>query len=284
MTTTSAVINERLQGKVAVITGGASGIGEATARLFADHGATAIVIADIQDEKGQLVAASIGSPCCTYIHCDVTDEHQVKSMIDQTIHIYGRLDIMFSNAGIVSKSEQTILDLDFRAMDRLFAINVRGMAACVKHAAQVMVKGRIRGSIVCTGSIVASVGSNRRVDYTMSKHAVLGLMRTASRQLGQYGIRVNSVSPAAVATPLMCEAWNMDPEGVERTFERFSNLKGNVLKAKHVAEAVLFLACEDSAFITGHDLIVDGGFQTPNPRSMHDGFQSDRSENKVHNS
>lgn len=253
--------NKKLEGKVAIITGGASGIGEATAHHFADHGARAVVIADIQDDKGQNVAASIGLDRCTYIHCDVTDEHQVKSLVESTVQIYGHLDIMFSNAGVVSASEQDILDFDLSGYDHLFAINVRGMAASVKHAARAMVDGGIKGSIVCTASIVATTGTVKSIDYTMSKHAVLGLVRSASRQLGAYGIRVNCVSPAAVGTPLLCQSMKMKMEEVEAAFEPYMYLKAGPLRAEHVADAVLFLASGDSAFVTGHNLVVDGGFR-----------------------
>ncbi|XP_059644577.1 (-)-isopiperitenol/(-)-carveol dehydrogenase, mitochondrial-like [Cornus florida] len=247
----------KLEGKVAIITGGASGIGEETARLFAAQGARAVVIADIQDERGRRVAESIG-PNCSYIHCDVADEHQVKDMVESTVKIHGQLDIMFSNAGIISPSDQKLLDLDFSEFDRLFAVNVRGMAACVKQAARVMVQRRVRGSIVCTASVAGSKGGPKRTDYYMSKHAVIGLVRSASRQLGEHGIRVNSVSPYAVATPFMCRAYQKEEEEMEKLFEPLTCLKGTVLKAKHVADAVLFLASDDSAFISGHDLVVDG--------------------------
>ncbi|KAE9467290.1 hypothetical protein C3L33_00799, partial [Rhododendron williamsianum] len=247
---------KKLQGKVAIITGGASGIGEATAHLFADHGARAVVVADIQDDKGRLVAEAIGANRCSYVHCDVTDENQVQATVDWTVKTFGQLDIMFSNAGIV------ILDLDFSQFDRLFAINVRGMAACVKHAARAMVEQRVRGSIICTASVVGSRGANRRTDYTMSKHAVVGLVRAASRQLGEHGIRVNSVSPFAVATPLMQEAYRKEGEEIEKFFEALTPLKGIVLRVNHVADAALFLASDESAFVSGHDLVIDGGFMS----------------------
>ncbi|MBA0766908.1 hypothetical protein Gotri_015901, partial [Gossypium trilobum] len=203
--------NNKLEGKVAIITGGASGIGKATACLFAKHGAR-VVIADIQDELGQQVAASIGSQKCSYIHCDVTDEEQVKGIVEWTVQNHGQLDIMFSNAGIVrsnkgttSNSNQNILDLDLVPFDHLFAVNARGMAAC----------------------------------------------------LGVHGIRVNSVSPFAVATPLICNLTGMKAEEAEKFYEGRMILKGVVVKEKHVADAVLFLASEDSEVVSGHDMVVD---------------------------
>lgn len=251
---------KNLQGKVAIVTGGASGIGEATARLFASNGVKAVVIADVQDEKGQLVAESIGSDQCSYFHCDVSDEEQVKTLVEWTVQNNNQLDIMFSNAGIVSPSVQTILDLDFTQFDRLFEVNLRGMAACVKHTARAMVEKQVRGSIVCTASVGATRGGVHGTDYTMSKHAVLGLVRCASRQLGVHGIRVNCVSPSAIATPLTRNSMLGASEvTVEKRYGPVTSLKGIRLNVGHVAKAVLFLVSENSAFITGQDLAVDGG-------------------------
>ncbi|XP_047314194.1 short-chain dehydrogenase reductase 3b-like [Impatiens glandulifera] len=250
---------DRLSGKIAIVTGGASGIGESTARLFAQHGAT-IIIADIQDDKGRQIASEIGNHRCTYIHCDVTDEHQVKSAIDLAITLHGTLDIMFSNAGIFGSASQTIVDLDLNNLDRVYTVNVRGMAACVKHAARVMIERRVKGSVICTGSVMSVQGGKTAPDYTISKHAVLGLVRAASQQLGLYGIRVNCVSPFGVSTPMSCGAFGTSPEEMEVLIEPFTPLKGVVLKTKHVADAVLFLASDDSAFINGHNIVLDGGF------------------------
>ncbi|KAK3440101.1 hypothetical protein EUGRSUZ_B00413 [Eucalyptus grandis] len=251
---------KKLEGKVAIVTGGASGIGEETARCFSSHGAK-VVIADIQDEKGRALVESIGSPCCTYIRCDVADEQQVISLVQSTLQLYGKLDIMFSNAGVINSVKQDILDFDISAFERLFAINVKGMASCVKHSARAMVDKDIKGSIICTASVAATIGSDEFIDYTMSKHAVLGLVRSASKQLGALGIRVNCVSPGGIATPLVCNNLGKSKEEIERIFESSSSLKG-VLKAKHVADAVVFLASEDSEFVNGHNLVVDGGFNT----------------------
>ncbi|KAL1806888.1 hypothetical protein ACET3Z_029956 [Daucus carota] len=212
MTETVDVLSDKkLEGKVAIITGGASGIGEATARLFAQHGARAIVIADIQDALGQSVAKSIGNEQCTYRHCDVADEGQVKALIDSTVETFGSLDIMFSNAGFWKTGDfrQSILDLNLEASDRLFAVNTRGMAACVKHAARAMVEGSVKGG--------------------------------------------------CVVTPLACKEFALSEEECEKYFEGVMDLKGfGAIKAKDIANAVLFLACQDSQFITGQNLIVDG--------------------------
>ncbi|XP_050257221.1 (+)-cis,trans-nepetalactol synthase NEPS1-like isoform X2 [Quercus robur] len=262
--TDSTPSNKKLQGKVAIITGGASGMGEATARHFATHGARAVVIADVQDEKGRNVAASIGPNICTYVHCDVSDEEQVKTLVDTTVNTYGRLDIMFSNAGVARAThacDQSVLDMELSAYDKLMAVNARGMVACVKHAAKAMVEGRVRGSIVCTTSVAASIGCPKYVDYVMSKHAVLGLVRSASLQLGAYGIRVNCVTPGAVGTPLLKDMFGCEnDEEADKMVESCSILKGGMLRPNNVADAVVFLASGDSEFVTGHNLVVDAGF------------------------
>ncbi|MED6129148.1 hypothetical protein PIB30_105088, partial [Stylosanthes scabra] len=197
---------------------------------------------------------------CSYVRCDVSNEDEVKSLVSTTVNSYGQLDITFSNAGILSPSDQTVLDLDISQFDRLFTVNVRGMALTVKHAARAMVEGRVRGSIVCTGSVAATHGTPRRVDYTMSKHAVLGLVRAASIQLAPHGIRVNCVSPNALATPLTCASFGLETGELQKLYSHNARLKGIVLTPKHVADAVLFLASGDSEFVTGHDLVVDGSY------------------------
>ena len=197
---------------------------------------------------------------CFYVHCDVTDENQVQSAVESTVQMHGGLDVMFCCAGVASPSQQMVIDLDFPSFDRVMAVNAKGVAACVKHAARAMVSRGARGSIVCAGSVAGSRGGLRWTDYHMAKHAVLGLVRAASTQLGAHGIRVNCVSPSGLATPLTAAAHGKGAEELERMYEATASLKGVALRAQHVAEAVLFLACDESEFITGHDLVVDGGF------------------------
>ncbi|WOL10532.1 short-chain dehydrogenase reductase 3b-like [Canna indica] len=246
----------KLEGKVAVIAGGACGMGEAAARLFATHGAN-VVIADIQDELGAQLAASIGLDKCSYRHCDVTDEAQVKAAVDYAMETHGRLDVMFSYAGVAGPLG-SILDIDLDEFDGLMAVNVRGCAAAVKHAARAMVAKGTRGSIICTASVSACPGGRGPTAYVASKRAVLGLVSAASVDLGRHGIRVNCISPFLVATPTICRNTGMSAEEVEEYSSASANLKGVVLKARHIAEAALFLASEESAFISGHNLVVDG--------------------------
>ncbi|XP_021768648.1 short-chain dehydrogenase reductase 3b-like [Chenopodium quinoa] len=248
----------RLEGKVVLITGAASGIGEEAAKLFAENGAL-VVVADIQDEIGQQVVASIGLDKASYYHCDVRDEKQVEEAVAYTLLKHGTLDILFSNAGVIGPLS-TVLDLDLAHLDNTFAINVRGVAATIKHAGRAMVSRKIRGSIICTASVSGSIAGVGPMTYTASKHAVVGLVKAASSELGAHGIRVNCISPFGVATPLACNTYNMEPSQLEQSCATITSLKGIVLKASHVAQTALFFASDESAFINGHNLVLDGGF------------------------
>jgi NAD(P)-dependent dehydrogenase (short-subunit alcohol dehydrogenase family) len=248
----------RLDGKIAIITGGASGIGAEAVRLFTDHGAK-VVIVDIQEELGQNLAVSIGLDKASFYRCNVTDETDVENAVKFTVEKHGKLDVLFSNAGVL-EAFGSVLDLDLEAFDRTMAVNVRGAAAFIKHAARSMVASGTRGSIVCTTSIAAEIGGPGPHSYTASKHALLGLIRSACAGLGQYGIRVNGVAPYGVATG-MTSAYNEEAvKMLEEYGEALGNLKGVVLKARHIAEAALFLASDDSVYISGQNLVVDGGF------------------------
>ncbi|CAN1353130.1 Short-chain dehydrogenase reductase 3b [Linum perenne] len=225
-------------------------------RLFVEQGAF-VVAADVQDDLGLLAVAAVG--------CDVRDEKQVEEMVEFTVQKYGKLDILFSNAGVIGPLTG-ILDLDLDDFDRTMAVNVRGVAATIKHAARAMMKNGARsgGSIICTSSAASSVGGTGPHAYTASKHALVGLVRSACGELGEYGIRVNCISPFGLATPLTCGAFGMRPDEVEANCSKIANLKGIVLKARHVAETALFLASDESAYVSGHNLAVDGGFTVVN--------------------
>ncbi|OWM82560.1 secoisolariciresinol dehydrogenase-like [Punica granatum] len=256
-------IARRLEGKVALITGGASGIGVCTARVFASHGAK-VVIADLQDELGHSVCESIGPSSASYVHCDVTDEDHVKNAVQKAVSAHGKLDIMFNNAGIADENKARIIDNEKSDFERVLRVNVTGVFLGIKHAAQAMIPAR-SGCILSTASISSGLGGAASHAYACSKHAVLGLTRNASVELGKFGIRVNCLAPYALATPLARGFVGMDDEGLEELMRSLANLKGVTLKAEDVANAALFLASEEGRYISGHNLFIDGGFSIVNP-------------------
>ncbi|KAK9154060.1 hypothetical protein Sjap_001540 [Stephania japonica] len=254
---------KRLDGKVAIVTGGAKGIGEATARLFAMNGAK-VVIADIDDAIGIPLADSL-APSVTFIHCDVSIEKDMENLIDSTISRYGKLDILFNNAGVLGNQSKrkSIINFDVEEFDSVMSVNVRGTALGMKHAARVMVPRRA-GCIISTASVAGVMGGLGPHAYTASKHAIVGLMKNAACELGRYGIRVNCISPFGVATSMLVNAWrNVDDgedmgvpcegellglpseeeaEKMEEFVRSLANLKGPTLRRRDVAEAALYLA------------------------------------------
>lgn len=252
-----------MEDKVALITGGASGIGESTAKLFCNHGAK-VVIADIQDELGLSVCKALGPSLASFIHCDVTNETDVQNAIDFTVSTHGKLDIMFNNAGISDPPKPSILDNDAADFERVLKTNVTGAFLGTKHAARVMIPAG-RGSIISTSSVSSLVGAAASHAYTCSKHAVAGLTKNAAVELGKYGIRVNCVSPYIVPTALSKSFIKLDDEVFDMVLKKCANLKGVALGGEDVAQAVLYLASDDSKYVSGHNLLIDGGFTVANP-------------------
>ncbi|TVU13863.1 hypothetical protein EJB05_37294, partial [Eragrostis curvula] len=264
------VRERRLEGKVAVITGGASGIGERTARLFVEHGAR-VVVADVQDEAGARLCAEIGA---RYVHCDVTVEADVAAAVDHAVATFGALDVMFNNAGVGEDGDASrgIRDSSRADLDRVLAVNVAGPFLGAKHAARVMVPARSGGCIVSTASLAASVAGMAKHAYTCSKHGLVGLTQSLAAELGRHGIRVNCVSPAGVATPLALRYFGMDEEAFRQAMEAHDVLRGvgggGVRRADDIANAVLFLASDDARHISGHNLLIDGGISVAMNPSM----------------
>lgn len=256
-----------MTGKVAVITGGARGIGAATAKIFAENGAN-VVIADILDDLGATLADSIGG---RYIHCDVVNESDVESAINLALTWKGKLDIMFNNAGIAGPGG-SITNIDMEQVKYLFSVNVIGILHGIKHAARAMIKGRNGGCIICTSSSAALMGGLGSHPYTLSKEAIIGMMRSSACELGVHGIRVNCISPHGVPSEMLVGAYrkilgkeDMKPEEVGKIVgERGSLLRGRWASVEDVAQAVLFLASEEAGFITAHNLVIDGGYTSAN--------------------
>ncbi|XP_038906598.1 xanthoxin dehydrogenase [Benincasa hispida] len=267
----SSLITQRLLGKVALVTGGASGIGEAIVRLFHRHGAK-VCFVDVQDEPGYRLHENLGGDKDSntyYSHCDVTVEEDIRRAVDLTVSKFGTLDIMVNNAGISGTPSSDIRNVDVSEFERVFDINVKAVFMGMKYAASVMIP-RKQGSIISLGSVGSVIGGIGPHHYVGSKHAVLGLTRSVAAELGQHGIRVNCVSPYGVPTGLSV-AHLPEEERTEDVFTDFrefakknANLQGVELEVEDVANAVLFLASDEARYISGDNLLVDGGFTRVN--------------------
>ncbi|KAF3784663.1 Short-chain dehydrogenase reductase [Nymphaea thermarum] len=248
---------QRLKGRVAIITGGAKGIGAATAKLFADNGAH-VIIADILDDVGLALAKQIGA---RYVHCDVACESDVEAAVDVALTWHGQLDIMLNNAGVEGPSG-SIAAMSMKEMRKLVAVNVCGVVHGIKHAARAM--GTKGGCIICTSSSAAVMGGLASHAYSLSKAALLGLVRSAACELGMHGIRVNCISPHGVPSDMLVNAYrkflgkpDLEADDIQRMVaESGSLLKGRSAAMEDVARASLFLASDDAGFITGHNLVA----------------------------
>lgn len=260
-------MGSRLEGKVAAITGAASGFGAAAARLFVSEGCK-VALGDIQDEAGAAVAAELGDSA-VFAHCDVTSEDDVANLVDAAVSAFGRLDVMFNNAGIVG-AVGPIDTTPAQEWKATLDILLNGVFYGVKHAARVM-KPQGAGAIVSMSSTAGILGGLGPHTYTAAKHAVVGLTKSAAAELCRFGIRVNCISPAGMATPMVANVTTGDPKAIEETKKNLaanSPLKNRPGLAEDVANAALWLASDESGYTSGHTLTTDAGATTgssPNP-------------------
>jgi NAD(P)-dependent dehydrogenase (short-subunit alcohol dehydrogenase family) len=243
----------RLADRTAVITGGSSGIGLATARRFAEEGAH-VVIADIDDTRGAEVAEEIGG---LYVHTEVTDKEQVDALFARAKETYGSVDVAFNNAGISPPDDDSILDTDLDAWRRVQEVNLTSVYLCCKAVLPYMLEQK-RGSIINTASFVAVMGAaTSQISYSASKGGVLSMSRELGVQFAREGVRVNALCPGPVNTPLLQELFAKDPERAARRLVHVP--MGRFAEPEEMANAVLFLASDESSFITASQFMVDGG-------------------------
>jgi NAD(P)-dependent dehydrogenase (short-subunit alcohol dehydrogenase family) len=243
----------RLEGKVAVVTGGCSGIGLATVKRFLEEGAK-VVVGDVADELGHELASELGF---TYVHVDVTSKDEVDALFKAANDTYGSVDIAFNNAGISPPEDDSILDTDLDAWRRVQEVNLTSVYLCCKAALPYMLEQQ-RGSIINTASFVAVMGAaTSQISYSASKGGVLSMSRELGVQFAREGVRVNALCPGPVNTPLLQELFAKDAERAQRRLVHVP--MGRFAEPDEIANAALFLASDESSFITANTFLVDGG-------------------------
>ncbi|MEO7269151.1 MAG: 3-oxoacyl-ACP reductase [Knoellia sp.] len=246
-------MGDRLAGKVAVVTGGCSGIGLATVRRFAEEGAK-VVIGDLDDTNGERIAEEVGG---TYVHCDVTDKDQVDALFATAKNTWGSVDIAFNNAGISPPEDDSILNTDLDAWRKVQEVNLTSVYLCCKAALPYMLE-QGKGSIINTASFVAVMGAaTSQISYSASKGGVLSMSRELGVEFARQGVRVNALCPGPVNTPLLRELFAKDEERAARRLIHVP--MGRFGEPEEMANAVLFLASDESSFITANTFLVDGG-------------------------
>lgn len=249
----------RLSGKVAIITGGSGGIGLATARLFLDEGAR-VVLVDLDEARLRAAAAGLGGDAVEVVAADVSDEAAVRDTLGATVQRHGRLDVLFCNAGIEG-AVTPLTDYPVETFDRVLAVNVRGVFLGLKHALPVMQR-QGGGSIIITSSVAGFKGGAHLAAYAASKHAVVGLMRSAVLETGASGVRINTIHPSPIDTRMMRAIEHGRAPGAEDAARQMISTRipaGRYGTPDEVALTALFLASDDSRYCTGGRYSVDGG-------------------------
>jgi NAD(P)-dependent dehydrogenase (short-subunit alcohol dehydrogenase family) len=243
----------RLQDKVAVITGGAGGIGRESARRFAEEGASVYVV-DLDHGAGKDAAADVGG---SYIHADVSDPEDVQRMYREAAEGSGGIDVLFNNAGISPTDDESILNTDYEVWQRVQDVNLKSVYLCCKYGIPYL-RERGGGSVINTASFVSVMGAaTSQISYTASKGGVLSMSRELGVEFAQEGIRVNALCPGPVSTPLLEELFAKDPEKAARRLVHLP--MGRFAEAVEIANAALFLASDESSYITSSTFMVDGG-------------------------
>ncbi len=250
-------MSRSLEGKVAVVTGGGSGIGDAVARAFAREGAK-VVVADINTRGGERTADMIKEEGgdAIFVRTDVSSGLDVEAMVNKTVEAYGRLDCACNNAGTLGRSVRTH-EMTEEEWMRIVGVNLKGVWLCMKYELIQMLK-QGKGAIVNMASIAGVVAATASSAYGASKHGVVGLTKTAAVEYAQSGIRINSVCPGTTRTPMVEPRFDADPEEERRAASRHP--MGRIGSPEEIAEAVVWLCSDAASFVTGHALSVDGGY------------------------
>jgi NAD(P)-dependent dehydrogenase (short-subunit alcohol dehydrogenase family) len=244
----------RLDGKVAVITGAASGIGREAALLFSAEGAS-VCVADVSDEEGERTAAECRE--AFFQQVDVADSASVEAMYAAAADRYGGIDVLYNNAGISPEDDSSILETDEAAWQRVQDVNLKGVFLCCKHGIPYLLE-RGGGSVINVASFVAVLGAaTSQISYTASKGGVLALSRELAVQFARRAVRVNALCPGPVETPLLLRIFGDDPAAYER--RRVHLPMGRLAKPREIANGALFLASDDASYVTGATFLVDGG-------------------------
>lgn len=250
----------RFAGKVALLTGAATGIGRATAQAFAREGAK-VVVADVNARDGEETVRMIrdGSGDALFVRADVSKSADWQHLVDEMLRAYGRVDVLFNNAGVEGQMGSTA-DYSEEAFDKLLSVNLKGVWLGMRTVIPQMLK-QGKGAIVNTASILGVVGFAGAVAYTASKHAILGMTKVAALEYSAQGIRINAVCPGFIKTPMIERGLGQLPN-YQETLAQLAQLHatGRMGEPEEVANLVLFLASDEASFITGAAYLVDGGY------------------------